>query len=1068
MIGEATPSPAPHRAWAHCEYGETARRRIEAHRLLQALVGALLALFVLTLSPAPRQASSTVPSASAATLSAIPLAAQSLVSRTLGRDQRSYRVHRTGSGLSARNAAHGLSTRFAPDGILVRSGEDTLSLRVRAAGYGRSLRPVAPATPVRHANRVSFRRGPLTEWYANGPLGLEQGFALEAPPAGEGSGPLTLDLSLSGSLHPSLETGERSLSFAGSALRYTGLAAFDARGHGLRARLELRGRTLLIRVDDHGASYPLTIDPFFQQAELRASDPGYPEDPFGLTGVALSGNTIVVGGERSRTPRGDAQGAVYVFVKPSGGWATGAETARLTASDLRAGLGHSVAISGDTILAGAPYGGAGAAYVFVKPPGGWTNSTETAELSALPGAYFGEAGVYFGLSVAIAGDTIVAGTPCTPLDPTLGSCGPGAAYVFVKPPGGWVNATQTAKLTSSDGAGYDNLGGAVAIGTDGTIVAGASGADVSGHTDQGAAYVYVKPVTGWANGTQTAKLTSSDGAANDNLGISIGIAGDTVVSGAWQADVAGHQNQGAAYAFVRPTGGWANGTQTAKLIASDGGAGDHLGASLSISGDTVAAGASGDPFAPSPGLAGVYMFLEPGGGWSNATETEKLTPLDGMAWPCVGRSVATSGDTVVTGGSCKIVRVFSQAPATITVTKELVPASDPGRFDLKAAGKVVKAAAGNGGAGANGVAPGTYRVAETAAAGTNLSGYVTSIACTINGNPGPSADGRTQLDVTVADGDQAACTITNRRRPQVTLTKHLVPASDPGRFDLRVGGMVVKAGAGEGDTGSATVTAGSYTVSEVAAAGTTLLDYFSSIACTLNGQAGPSGTASSLNVTLTWGDVLACTITNKPGGTVTLTKQLLPGTDPGRFDLRVGQTLVKAGAGNGGSGSAQFLPGSYRVTESAAGGTTLSNYATSIACTVNGNPGPSANGTTQLTIMVAAGDQIACTLTNKRKATVTLTKHLLPAGDPGRFDLRVGGKVVKASAGNGDSGSTTAGAAMYTLSEVAAAGTNLADYSSSIACTRNGNPGPSGNGASLNVNVSWGDVLACTVTNQRK
>ena len=124
----------------------------------------------------------------------------------------------------------------------MRSGEDTLSVRLRATGYGGSLQPVVAAVPAAHANRVSYRRGSLTEWYANGPLGLEQGFTLKAPPAGARTGLLSVALSLSGSLQPSLGRDARSLSFAGSNLRYTGLTAFDARGHKLPARLELRGR----------------------------------------------------------------------------------------------------------------------------------------------------------------------------------------------------------------------------------------------------------------------------------------------------------------------------------------------------------------------------------------------------------------------------------------------------------------------------------------------------------------------------------------------------------------------------------------------------------------------------------------------------------------------------------------------------------------------------------------------------------------------------------------------------------------------------------------------------------
>jgi hypothetical protein len=65
----------------------------------------------------------------------------------------------------------------------------------------------------------------------------------------------------------------------------------------------------------------------------------------------------------------------------------------------------------------------------------------------------------------------------------------GAAYVFVKPAGGWADATQTAKLTASDGAAGDALGFSVAVSSD-TIVAGAVGTAVSGHSFQGAAHVF--------------------------------------------------------------------------------------------------------------------------------------------------------------------------------------------------------------------------------------------------------------------------------------------------------------------------------------------------------------------------------------------------------------------------------------------------------------------------------------------------------------------------------------------------------------------------------------------------
>ena len=64
----------------------------------------------------------------------------------------------------------------------------------------------------------------------------------------------------------------------------------------------------------------------------------------------------------------------------------------------------------------------------------------------------------------------------------------------------------------------------------------------------GSAYVFVRPGTGWATGNQTAKLTASDGAANDEFGTSVGVDGDTIVVGA-PGDESG---EGSAYVFAKP------------------------------------------------------------------------------------------------------------------------------------------------------------------------------------------------------------------------------------------------------------------------------------------------------------------------------------------------------------------------------------------------------------------------------------------------------------------------------------------------------------------------------------
>src|SRR5262249_57460127 len=96
---------------------------------------------------------------------------------------------------------------------------------------------------------------------------------------------------------------------------------------------------------------------------------------------------------------------------------------------------------------------------------------------------------------------------------------------------GWTNATETAKLTASDGAPNDFLGSSVAISGD-TVVVGADLDTIGLNVQQGSAYVFVKPGTGWADATQTAKLTASDGAGRDQFGLSVAITGDTLVVGA--------------------------------------------------------------------------------------------------------------------------------------------------------------------------------------------------------------------------------------------------------------------------------------------------------------------------------------------------------------------------------------------------------------------------------------------------------------------------------------------------------------------------------------------------------
>ena len=579
-------------------------------------------------------------------MSRLPIGAQAAISGTLGRDDRAYHAEPVPAGFRALSEKHGLRMEFGRQGISVASGNDRVDLALRAIGYGDRLRTVADAPPAARGNRVEYRRGNLVEWYVNGPLGLEQGFTMKAPPA-RGSGPLTLALSISGSLTASLKEGGHELVLARGgvpALRYRGLMATDDAGRELPARLELSGATLRLRIDDSGARYPIVIDPFIQKATLVIAHPEG-NDHFGFS-VAIEGNTIVVGANRPPQPE-NTPAAAYVFVKPASGWSgTLTESAELNASDEATGdwFGAAVAISGDTVVVGAindtvgSNDDQGSAYVFVKPPNGWAGTlTENAKLTASDGSQNDQ----FGSPVAIEGDTVVVGVW---LDDVGGNDTQGSAYVFVKPPAGWAGAlTESAKLTASDGSPVDQFGHGVGVSGD-TVVAGAFG-DGAGvpATARGSAYVFVKPVNGWSGAlTQNAKLLASDGVDLDALAISVAIGGDTIFAGA-QGLTSGRE--GSAYVFVKPVNGWSGTlTETAKLIASDAAPDNHLGALVLLSGDTVLVGARGQPF--SGPEAAAYLFRKPVAGWAGTlTETEKVASTGCCTLAFGGKTIVVGDET---------------------------------------------------------------------------------------------------------------------------------------------------------------------------------------------------------------------------------------------------------------------------------------------------------------------------------------------------------------------------------------------------------------------------------------
>jgi hypothetical protein len=414
-------------------------------------------------------------------------------------------------------------------------------------------------------------------------------------------------------------------------------------------------RKVWVRVVSHLIALLLSACAFAQGARLGGSDSsapgpwkqlaklteakGHNQDWLGWS-VAISkdGKTVVVGAVNwCGTPdNGCGQGAIFVFVKPTNGWADTTETALLKASDGQPGeyLGESVAISddGSAIVAGAPLwpadgNGNGAAYVFVRPQGGWRNATETAKLTSTDGA-----GVNLGDSVAIDGSTVAAGGEVfNGLE--------GAAYVFVKPKSGWESMRQKARLTPSDGKG-GLLGWSISMEAD-VIVAGAPITGTSGAGD--GAYVFVKPKGGWKNRTETAKLTASSG-NGFYLGNSVSIGSDTIAVGAPRRNNA----NGAVYVYVKPTKGWRSATERARLTVPP--KFNQLGYSVAAynNGKSIAAGDPG--WQDGGGQGSAILFTEPMKGWKTTSKfLTRFVSQDGRNGDGLGFSTAATSGAIVAG-----------------------------------------------------------------------------------------------------------------------------------------------------------------------------------------------------------------------------------------------------------------------------------------------------------------------------------------------------------------------------------------------------------------------------------
>jgi FG-GAP repeat/IPT/TIG domain len=584
-------------------------------------------------------------SSASSTAARIPEAARAQVSAALGAAQPAFHIHATARGdLAANNAAQGISARFAPAGVTVSKAALNLHLSLRSVGFGDGARSAATATgPTAYSNRATYARGALSEWYANGPAGLEQGFTLLRAPAaraGSSAAPLTLDLALAANARPRLAANGQSLTLerGDAQLRYGSLLTTDASGRALHTWLELRGGRMLIRVDAAGARYPLTIDPLVQVGSKLTGADELGEGLLG-TSVALSadGSTLLVGGPHDENAN---HGAAFVFVKEGSSWV--AQSPKLTGAEPPGGsseeqcaeesseeagecaFGNSVALSadGNTALVGEPSATAtpGSAWVFTRSGTTWTRS------AALTGEGASGEG-RFGKSVALSADgqTALIGDPSA-------SSQQGKAWVFTHGGSGW---TRAAALADAEPTRLAHFGRSVSLSSDGqTALIGAPGD--SGYV--GAAWAFTHGGSGWT--TLAGKLTGGGESGEARFGKSVALSGDgatALIGGLNDAE-----GSGAAWPFARSASGF---VQQGKKLTVEGE--PRFGFSVALSGGGTF-GVVGSPRAETNGL--VTVLTRTGSSWKAAGE--KLAGSGEAAKGWSGAAVAVSQDgTVVAVGA---------------------------------------------------------------------------------------------------------------------------------------------------------------------------------------------------------------------------------------------------------------------------------------------------------------------------------------------------------------------------------------------------------------------------------
>jgi hypothetical protein len=342
------------------------------------------------------------------------------------------------------------------------------------------------------------------------------------------------------------------------------------------------------------------------------------EDLFGFS-ISISDNEMVVGSCQD-DDYGEKSGSVYIFNRSGENWV---QHQKLHASNPFENdfFGHSVSISGDFIVVGAPYNNdeSGIVYVFKRVDDQWQQHSILKPKDPEPYDRFG-------YRVSISGSYIIIGAD---RDDENGE-NSGAAYIFVLNNNNWIQQT---KLLANDGKAHDGFGHDVSIHNEYAIV----GAFRSGNNEEfrGAAYIYKRDGDFWY---QRKKLVASDDKPNNYFGACVSIYDQFAIVGRLYQDTS--TEKGAAYVYINENNDW---TEHTVLFASDGLAGDRFGASVHMNKNYAIVGATGrDDINSNSGAAYIYQY--DGQTW---IESAKLFSYDSTSDDQFGGFVSMSGNDII-------------------------------------------------------------------------------------------------------------------------------------------------------------------------------------------------------------------------------------------------------------------------------------------------------------------------------------------------------------------------------------------------------------------------------------